>query len=181
MAAGKTGAAYARRDLGPSFHAYAAGGPRTTTRTRAHRRRSSRAQGMRRCCASARPGTMSPRQLRAITEMGSIRAHFTCAPTIAHSGTLVREGHDRVGAMPSRRGLKPVTAIQMASSTRRAFRPRRELGSIAPGGVAIPHRVQLASSVSTPVYARGELMAEQGRLTEGCPSSNIAGARGTVT
>jgi adenine deaminase len=102
----------------------------------------------------------------------------------SHSGTLVHEGHmNRVVRHAIAQGVAPVTAIQMATlNTAQHFGLERELGSITPGRRG--DLVLTSDLVSLPVemvIARGEVVAEHGRLTADIPRSSYpAFARGTV-
>ena len=70
-----------------------------------------------------------------MTEGGIDPRNFILCTDDSHSGTLVKEGHmDRVVRHAIAQGLKPVTAIQMATlNTAEHFGLEREIGSIAPG------------------------------------------------
>ena len=74
-------------------------------------------------------------QIKAVTEEGIDPRNFILCTDDCHSGTLVHEGHmDRVVRHAIAQGLKPVTAIQMATlNTAEHFGLEREIGSIAPG------------------------------------------------
>ncbi|TIN67901.1 MAG: adenine deaminase, partial [Mesorhizobium sp.] len=55
-------------------------------------------------------------QIKAVTEGGIDPRNFILCTDDSHSGTLVHEGHiDRVVRHAISQGLKPVTAIQMAT------------------------------------------------------------------
>jgi len=73
---------------------------------------------------------------------------------------------DRVVRHAIAQGLKPVTAIQMATlNTAQHFRLERELGSITPGRLADFLIVSdLANLTIDRVYGRGVLLAENGKL-----------------
>jgi adenine deaminase len=172
--AGKTvGGHYASPDLGLPFHAYVAGGPADDHEgTRIEDCIARVRQGMR---AMLRLGSawydVAP-QIKAITERGLDPRHFILCTDDCHSGTLVEEGHmDRVVRHAIAQGLKPVTAIQMATiNTAEHFGLERELGSITPG-----RRADLVISsdlVTLPietVVARGRVLARDGRLTADIP------------
>jgi adenine deaminase len=123
-------------------------------------------------------------QIKAITELGLDSRNFILCTDDSHSGTLVGEGHmNRVVRHAIAQGLKPITAIQMATlNTAQHFGLARELGSIAPGRLA--DLILTSDLVSLPVetvIARGEVLAEGGRLTAEIPSyAYPASARGTV-
>ncbi len=74
--------------------------------------------------------------------------------------------------MPSRKALKPVTAIQMATlNTAQHFGLERELGSITPGRRA--DLILTSDLVALPiemVIAHGKVMAENGKLTADIPA-----------
>ena len=173
--AGKTvGGHYASPDLGLPFHAYAAGGPSDDHEgTRLEDAVARVRQGMR---AMLRLGSawydVAP-QIKAITELGLDPRNFILCTDDSHSGTLVHEGHmNRVVRHAIAQGLKPVTAIQMATlNTAQHFSMERELGAIAPGRRA--DLIITSDLVTLPVeqvFARGELMAEQGQLLADIPS-----------
>ncbi|MCP5940129.1 amidohydrolase family protein, partial [Klebsiella pneumoniae] len=63
-------------------------------------------------------------QVKAVTESGVDPRNFILCTDDSHSGTLVQEGHmDRVLRHAIAQGLKPVTAIQMATlNTAQHFR-----------------------------------------------------------
>ncbi len=186
MAAGKTvGGHYASPDLGPAFHAYAAGGPSDDHEgTRMIDAIARVRQGMKAMLRLGSAWYDVAEQIRAVTEMGLDPRNFILCTDDCHSGTLVNEGHmNRVVRHAIAQGLKPVTAIQMASlNTAEHFGLGRELGAIAPGRRADFLIVSdLPQLVIDSVYARGELMAEQGRLTATMPRFDYpAFARGTV-
>jgi adenine deaminase len=79
---------------------------------------------------------------------------------------------DRVVRHAIAQGLKPVTAIQMATlNTAQHFRLEREIGSIAPGRQADFLIVSdLPGMTIDAVYARGRLLAENGRLAIDIPA-----------
>src|SRR5690606_18644953 len=106
-------------------------------------------------------------QVKAITEQGLDSRNFVLCTDDSHSGTLVHEGHmDRVVRHAIAQGLKPVTAIQMATiNTAQHFRLEREIGSITPGRRADFLIVSDLSALTIErVYGRGVLLAEQGKL-----------------
>jgi len=74
-------------------------------------------------------------QIKAVTERGLDSRNFILCTDDSHSGTLVYEGHmNRVVRHAIAQGLKPMTAIQMASiNTAQHFGLEREIGSITPG------------------------------------------------
>jgi adenine deaminase len=186
MAAGKTvGGHYASPDLGPAFHAYAAGGPSDDHEgTRMIDAIARVRQGMKAMLRLGSAWYDVAEQIRAVTEMGIDPRNFILCTDDCHSGTLVNEGHmNRVVRHAIAQGLKPVTAIQMASlNTAEHFGLGRELGSIAPGRRADFLIVSdLPQLVIDSVHARGELMAEGGRLVAAMPRFDYpALARDTV-
>ena len=76
-------------------------------------------------------------------------------------------------------GLKPITAIQMATlNTAQHFGLERELGSITPGRRA--DLILTSDLVALPiemVIARGEVLAEDGRLIADIPPYRLSGLR----
>lgn len=186
QAAGKTvGGHYASPDLGLPFHAYVAGGPADDHEgTRAEDAIARVRQGM---TAMLRLGSAwfdVAAQVKAITEMGLDSRKFVLCTDDSHSGTLVNEGHmNRVVRHTIAQGLKPVTAIQMATiNTAMHFGLERELGSITPGRRAdLILTSDLAALPVELVIARGQVLAESGRLTaEIAPYPYPAAAKKTV-
>ncbi|MDI6026083.1 adenine deaminase [Corticibacterium sp. UT-5YL-CI-8] len=173
--AGKTvGGHYASRDLGLPFHGYVAGGPEddhegTCVEDAIARVR----QGMKAMLRLGSAWYDVATQIKAVTESGLDPRNFILCTDDSHSGTLVQEGHmDRVVRHAIQQGLKPVTAIQMATiNTAQHFRLEREIGSIAPGRRADFLIVSdLAGMTVDEVYARGVKLAEQGRLVADIPA-----------
>ena len=172
--AGKTvGGHYASPDLGNPFHAYAAGGPADDHEgTRAEDAIARVRQGMRAMLRLGSAWYDVATQVKAITESGLDSRNFILCTDDSHSGTLVNDGHmNRVVRHAIAQGLKPITAIQMATmNTAQHFGLERELGSITPGRRA---DVFLTSSlIDLPielVIARGIVMAEHGKLTADIP------------
>jgi adenine deaminase len=112
-------------------------------------------------------------QIKAVTEEGIDPRNFILCTDDCHSGTLVHEGHmDRVVRHAIAQGLKPVTAIQMASlNTAQHFGLEREIGSIAPGRLADFLIVSdLPALVIDEVYARGMRLAKAGKLEADIPA-----------
>ncbi|THF58349.1 adenine deaminase [Ollibium composti] len=186
MRAGRTvGGHYASPDLGPAFHGYVAGGPEDDHEgTRAEDAIARVRQGMRAMLRLGSAWYDVAAQVKAVTESGLDPRNFILCTDDSHSGTLVEEGHmDRVVRHAIRQGLKPVTAIQMATlNTAQHFRLERELGSIAPGRLADFLIVSdLAEMVIDDVYARGVLLASKGRLAIDIPAYDYpASAKNTV-
>jgi adenine deaminase len=174
MAAGKTvGGHYASPDLGIPFHAYAAGGAADDHEgTRMEDAVARVRQGMRAMLRLGSAWFDVAEQVRAITELGLDPRHFILCTDDSHSGTLVQDGHmNRVVRHAIARGLKPITAIQMATlNTATHFGMERELGSIAPGRRA--DLILTSDLVDLPVesvIARGAVLAEGGALTAEIP------------
>ena len=168
--AGKTvGGHYASPDLGPAFHAYAAAGPADDHEgTRAEDAIARVRQGMRAMLRLGSAWYDVAAQVKAITESGLDPRNFILCTDDSHSGTLVNDGHmNRVVRHAIAQGLKPITAIQMATlNTAQHFGLERELGSITPGRRA--DLLLTSDLVALPVelvMARGIVMAEHGKLT----------------
>ncbi len=172
--AGKTvGGHYASPDLGPAFHAYAAGGPAddhegtceadAIARTR---------QGMRHMMRLGSAWYDVETQITAVTERGLDPRNFILCTDDSHSGTLVNDGHmNRVVRHAIDCGCDPLIALQMATiNTATHFGLERELGSIAPGRRA---DVILTSDLVTlpidTVITRGNIVAKQGLMLASCP------------
>ncbi len=172
--AGKTvGGHYASPDLGPAFHAYAAGGPAddhegtceadAIARTR---------QGMRHMMRLGSAWYDVESQITAVTEKGLDPRGFILCTDDSHSGTIVNEGHmNRVVRHAIECGCDPLIALQMARiNTATHFGLERELGSIAPGRRA---DVILTSDLKTlpieHVIARGQTVARMGICEVECP------------
>ena len=168
------GGHYASPHLGREFHAYAAGGPAddhegTTVDDAIARVR----QGMRAMLRLGSAWYDVAAQIKAVTESGLDPRNFLLCTDDSHSGTLVHDGHmNRVVRHAIAQGLKPITAIQMATlNTAQHFGLERELGSIAPGRRAdLIVTSDLAGLPIEMVFARGELMAEGGTLVRDIPA-----------
>lgn len=186
MAAHKTvGGHYASPDLGAAFHAYVAGGPADDHEgTRMIDAVARVRQGMKAMLRLGSAWYDVAEQIRAVTELGLDPRNFILCTDDCHSGTLVHEGHmDRAVRHAIQRGLKPITAIQMASlNTAEHFGLARELGSIAPGRRGDFLLVSnLAELTIEAVYARGALLADQAGLKTEMPKFEYpAIARNTV-
>ena len=186
QAAGKVvGGHYASPDLGAPFHAYVAGGPAddhegTTVDDCVARVR----QGMRAMLRLGSAWYDVAAQIKAVTERGIDSRNIILCTDDCHSGTLVYEGHmNRVLRHAIAQGLKPMTAIQMATlNTAQHFGLERELGSITPGRRAdVVISSDLISLPIEMVIARGQVMAENGNLTREPPKfSYPATARNTM-
>ncbi len=184
--AGKVvGGHYASPDQGLPFHAYVAAGPADDHEgTHVDHAIARVRQGMR---AMLRLGSawfdVAP-QIKAITEEGLDSRNFILCTDDVHSGTLVGEGHmDRAVRHAIAHGLKPMTAIQMASlNTATHFGLERELGSITPGRRAdLFLTSDLAALPIELVVAHGKVLAENGKLTAEIPAYPYpASVRNTV-
>ena len=184
--AGKTvGGHFASPDLGLMFHGYVAGGPADdhegTTKADAIARVR---QGMRSMLRLGSAWYDVAAQVKAITEDGLDPRNFILCTDDSHSGTLVREGHmDRVVRHAIAHGLKPITAIQMATlNTAQHFGMEREIGSISPGRRAdIVITSDLAALPIEVVIAQGCVLARDGVLTMDIPPAEYPDfAKGTV-
>lgn len=186
MKAGKTvGGHYASPDLGLPFAGYVAGGPEDDHEgTRAADAIARVRQGMKAMLRLGSAWFDVAEQVKAVTEQGIDPRNFVLCTDDSHSGTLVNEGHmDRVLRHAMAQGLKPVTAIQMATlNTAQHFGLEREIGSIAPGRLADFLIVSDLSQLKIDqVYARGVLAAEAGRLVIEIPPYDYPeSARNTV-
>jgi adenine deaminase len=184
--AGKTvGGHYASRDLGLPFHGYVAGGPEDDHEgTRAEDAIARVRQGMKAMLRLGSAWYDVAAQIKAVTEQGIDPRNFILCTDDSHSGTLVQDGHmDRVVRHAIAQGLRPVTAIQMATiNTAQHFRLERELGSIAPGRLADFLIVSdLPTLAIDEVYGRGVRLAKGGRLeVEIAPHDYPKRAKNTV-
>jgi len=184
--AGKVvGGHYASPDLGPAFLAYVAGGPADDHEGATELDPVVRArQGMRAMMRHGSAWFDVDRQITAVTEKGLDPRNFILCTDDCHPGTLVEEGHmDRAYRRAVVKGCDPLVALQMATiNTATHFGLERELGSITPGRRA---DLILTSDLTTLpcelVIARGQVVAEDGRLTVTCPHYDWpAKARDTV-
>ncbi|MFD0980580.1 adenine deaminase [Tropicimonas aquimaris] len=174
QAAGKTvGGHYASPDLGPAFHAYAAGGPADDHEGTKESDAVARVrQGMRAMLRLGSAWYDVESQITAVTEKGLDPRNFILCTDDCHSGTLVNEGHmNRVVRHAIECGCDPLVALQMATvNTAAHFGLERELGSIAPGRRA---DVILSSDLRAlpieMVIARGKVVAEDGKIQVDCP------------
>lgn len=168
------GGHYPSPDLGRAFHAYVAGGPAddhegTTVDDAIARVR----QGMRAMLRLGSAWFDVATPVKAITERGIDPRNFVLCTDDSHSGTLIYDGHmNRVVRHAIGQGVKPVTAIQMATiNTAQHFGVERELGSIAPGRRAdLIVTSDIASLPIEMVFARGQLLAENGILVADIPA-----------
>jgi adenine deaminase len=186
QAAGKTvGGHYAASDLGFAFHGYVAAGPADDHEgTRLEDAVARVRQGMRAMLRLGSAWFDVAAQIKAVTERGLDSRNFILCTDDSHSGTLVHEGHmDRVVRHAIGQGLKPITAIQMASlNTAQHFGMERELGSITPGRRAdLILTADLASLPVELVMAQGRVLARDGRLMTEIPAHAYPdNARNTV-
>lgn len=186
MKAGKTiGGHYASPDLGLPFHGYVAGGPADDHEgTRAADAVARVRQGMKAMLRLGSAWYDVAAQVKAITEQGLDSRSFILCTDDSHSGTLVHEGHvNRVVRHAIAQGLKPITAIQMATlNTAEHFGVEKDIGSITPGRYAdIILSSDLAELPIELVIARGGVVAENGRLTIDLPPATYpAFAQNTI-
>jgi adenine deaminase len=174
MRAGKTvGGHYASPDLGPAFHAYAAGGASDDHEGTREEDAVARArQGMRSMLRLGSAWYDVEAQITAVTKRGLDPRNFILCTDDCHSGTLVHDGHmNRVVRHAIACGCDPLIALQMATvNTATHFGLERELGSIAPGRRA---DVILTTDLTTlPIHrviARGVTVAIDGAMTVDCP------------
>jgi adenine deaminase len=167
--AGKViGGHYAAPDLGLPFHGYAAGGPQDDHEgTRLEDAVARVRQGMRAMLRLGSAWHDVAAQIKAVTELGLDPRGFILCTDDSHSQTLVNEGHvDRAVRTAIACGLRPVTAIQMATiNTAEYFGVSRDVGLLAPGRWAdiliIPDLIEMKPDM---VLARGVVVAENGRL-----------------
>ncbi len=184
--AGRTvGGHYASPDLGRAFHGYVAGGPQDDHEgTRMEDAIARVRQGMKAMLRLGSAWYDVAEQIRAVTERGLDPRNFILCTDDCHSGTLVHDGHmNRVVRHAIAQGLKPITAIQMATiNTAEHFGLEREVGSVTPGRRADFLLVtNLAELAIDAVYARGRKLAEAGRLVADIPAYPYpASAMGTV-
>ncbi|MCI0397623.1 MAG: adenine deaminase [Chloroflexi bacterium] len=172
--AGKTvGGHYASPNLGLPFHGYVAGGPADDHEgTRLEDGIARVRQGMRAMLRLGSAWYDVASQVKAITELGVDSRNFILCTDDCHSGTLVHDGHmNRVVRHAIAQGLRPVTAIQMATlNTAQHFGLEKEIGSITPGRYAdILISRDLTSLPIEVVIAAGEVVAEDGRLLVDLP------------
>lgn len=162
------GGHYASPDLGLPFHGYAAGGPQDDHEgTRMEDAIARARQGIKPMLRFGSAWFDVAAQVKAITEMGLDSRRFMLCTDDSHSETLVNEGHmDRVVRHAIAQGLKPMTAIQMATlNTAEHFGMDQQVGMLAPGRFADILLVQeLADFRAQLVIARGQIAAENGAL-----------------
>ncbi|MEP3345046.1 MAG: adenine deaminase [Litoreibacter sp.] len=172
--AGKTvGGHYASPDLGPDFHAYAAGGPADDHEGTCEADAIARVrQGMRSMMRLGSAWYDIETQITAVTEKGLDSRNFILCTDDCHSGTLVNDGHmNRVVRHAIECGCDPLVALQMATiNTATHFGLERELGSIAPGRRAdVIVTSDLRKLPIERVIAQGQTVAEQGEIKVTCP------------
>ena len=172
--AGKTvGGHYASPDLGPDFHAYAAGGPADDHEGTCEADAIARVrQGMRSMMRLGSAWYDIETQITAVTEKGLDPRNFILCTDDCHSGTLVNDGHmNRVVRHAIDCGCDPLIALQMATiNTATHFGLEREIGSIAPGRRAdVVITSDLKSLPIEVVIGRGQVIARDGKITVTCP------------
>lgn len=175
--AGKTvGGHFASPDLGLMFHGYVAGGPADDHEGTRKEDASARVrQGMRAMLRLGSAWFDVAAQIKAVTEDGLDPRNFILCTDDSHSGTLVNDGHmNKVVRHAIAQGVKPITAIQMATlNTAQHFGMEREIGSIAPGRRA--DIILTSDLVNLPieiVMAAGKILAENGVLTADIPEAS---------
>ncbi|HVX72150.1 MAG TPA: amidohydrolase family protein, partial [Devosia sp.] len=179
------GGHYASPDLGRPFYGYVAGGPADDHEgTRAIDPVARVRLGMR---AMLRFGSawydVGP-QIKAVTEGGLDPRNLILCTDDRFAATLVDDGHmDHTVRYAIAQGLKPITAIQMATlNTATHFGLERELGSITPGRRA--DLILSSDLVTLPietVMAQGKVLAEDGVLVADiAPYAYPDFAKGTV-
>ena len=172
--AGKTvGGHYASPDLGPNFHAYAAGGPADDHEGTCEADAIARVrQGMRSMMRLGSAWYDVETQITAVTEKRLDPRNFILCTDDCHSGTLVNDGHmNRVLRHAIECGCDPLVALQMATiNTATHFGLERELGSIAPGRRAdLIVTSDLRELPVERVIAQGRTVAQNGEITVTCP------------
>jgi len=167
------GGHYASPDLGPAFHAYAAGGPADDHEGTCEEDAIARMrQGMRSMIRLGSAWYDIEAQITAVTERGLDPRNMILCTDDCHSGTLVHDGHmNRCVRHAIDRGAEPLLALQMATiNTATHFGLERELGQIAPGRRAdMIVTSDLRSLPIEVVYARGLKVAEGGVCLVDCP------------
>jgi adenine deaminase len=184
--AGKTvGGHYASPDLGPAFHAYAAGGPADDHEGTCEADAKARMrQGMRSMIRLGSAWYDIAAQITAITEGGLDPRNMIICTDDCHSGTLVNDGHmNRAVRHAIACGCDPLIALQMTTiNTATHFGLDRDIGQIAPGRRA--DMIVTSDLVTLPietVYARGRKVAEGGVCLVDCPHLDWpADTRGSV-
>jgi adenine deaminase len=168
------GGHYASTDLGLPFHGYIAGGPQDDHEgTRLEDAIERARQGMRVMLRYGSGWKDVQAQSAAVTELKLNSSRFLLCTDDSHSQTLVDEGHmDRVIRHAISVGIPPITALQMATiNTAEYFGVSRNMGMIAPGRYADILLVKdLNDFHAGMVFCRGELIAENGRITIDMPN-----------
>ena len=172
--AGKTvGGHYASADLGPAFHAYAAAGPADDHEGTCEDDAIARVrQGMRSMMRLGSAWYDVETQITAVTEKGLDPRNFILCTDDCMAATLVNDGHmNRVVRHAIACGCDPVIALQMATiNTATHFGLEREIGSISPGRRAdVIVTSDLQALPIGKVFAKGKLLAEDGKLLAQCP------------
>ena len=172
--AGRTiGGHYASPDLGPEFHAYAAGGPADDHEGTCEADAVARVrQGMRSMMRLGSAWHDVEHQITAVTERGLDPRGFILCTDDCMAGTLVHDGHmDRVYRHAVECGCDPLVALQMCTiNTATHFGLERELGSIAPGRRAdLILTPDLRSLPVERVIALGQTVARDGEMIVNCP------------
>ncbi|HEY8910000.1 MAG TPA: adenine deaminase [Desulfosporosinus sp.] len=109
-----------------------------------------------------------PEVIKAITEQKIDTRLAMLVSDDLHADTLLKRGHmDYIIRLAVSRGVRPVTAIQMATlNAACCFGMERDIGSISPGRFAdINILSDLGQVIVEKVIINGELVAEKGRLT----------------
>jgi adenine deaminase len=167
------GGHYASPDLGPAFHAYAAGGPADDHEGTCEEDAIARMrQGMRSMIRLGSAWYDVEAQITAVTERGLDSRNMILCTDDCHSGTLVHDGHmNRCVRHAIDCGADPLLALQMATiNTATHFGLERELGQIAPGRRAdMIVTNDLRTLPIEVVYARGQKVAENGTCFVDCP------------
>jgi adenine deaminase len=172
--AGKViGGHYPSPELGPAFHAYAAGGPEDDHEgTRPEDAVARVRQGMKAMLRYSSAWHDVAEGIKAITEKQLDPRHFILCSDDCHVSTLMGEGHmDRVLRHAIQQGLAPMTALQMATlNTAEHFGVSREVGMIAPGRWADMLLVDYLEDFHAGlVIARGLVAVENGTLLVDLP------------
>lgn len=174
LAGNVIGGHYASPDLGLPFHGYVAGGPEDDHEgTRMEDAVARVRQGMKVMLRDGSAWRDVDEQVRAVTEKGLDPRHFILCTDDSHSETIVNDGHvDRAVRRAITKGLRPITAIQMATiNTAEHFGVAREVGMIAPGRYAdILLISDLPSVRSEMVIAKGQIIAQDGVAQVDLPS-----------
>lgn len=184
-AAGRTiGGHYAAPDLGPAFHAYAAGGPADDHEgTREEDAVARMRQGMRAMLRLGSAWHDVAAQITAVTERGLDPRGIVLCTDDCYASTLVEDGHvDRVLRHAIACGCDPMVALQMCTlNAAEHFGLERELGAIAPGRRAdVVLTRSLEAFRAERVIAMGQTVAEGGAMAVAMEGIDWAPARGTV-